>query len=185
MRRLIPFMFLLTTPGCSSGRIERDERPSFTIDPTQDFRLEFGRGSGLQGLDTVKIDRMGSVVLHRLKRDYENEKDIYTWQTATLHLTHEAMVDVVKAVEENGLTKLHRAYHENIHDGTQWVFWLKQGEHEKTIYFNNRFPKQITQFAKQLDGILAAAGRDRLAWQAVPEDESRKHERELWDSIKR
>ena len=47
--------------GCS-GRVETDDRPTFTIDRTQPFQLEFGRGSGRAGLDTVKIDQTGRVL---------------------------------------------------------------------------------------------------------------------------
>jgi hypothetical protein len=101
-------------------------------------------------------------------------------------LPPEVVAEVLKAVESNGLMGLHKAYHDdNIADGTQWVLWIKQGEREKSVYFNNSFPRAITAFAGQLDAILARAGLDKVAWQPVPERESRQHEKELWDSIKR
>ncbi len=96
------------------------------------------------------------------------------------------LAEVLKAVESNQLTRLQKAYHDdNVKDGTQWVVWIRQGEREKSAYFDNLFPPAIKKFADELDAILAQAGLENVTWQPVPEAESRKHERELWDSIKR
>jgi hypothetical protein len=159
---------------------------AFTIDRTQPFWLEFGRGSGWHGLNTVKLDQTGRVLLHRMKYTREENVIVQSWEVATLQLPQEQLAEVVKAVESNNLMGLHKAYHDkNIADGTQWVLWIKQGDQEKSVYFNNTFPKEITAFAKQLDAILARAGLDKAAWQPVPKQQSRQHERELWDSIER
>jgi hypothetical protein len=175
---LIALLFMTT--GCS-GRIETDDRPPFEIDPAQPFRLELGRGSGWHGLDTVRIDQNGTVVLHR-HRLVDQEA---TWETAGFLLSQDRLAEVLSAVETNGLAHLHRAYHADVQDGTQWVLWIKQGEREKSVYFNNSFPRSITGFAEQLDEILVETGLNSLVWQLVPPTEHRKHERELWDSIKR
>jgi hypothetical protein len=120
-----------------------------------------------------------------MKPEHRQDVTAILWETATLQLSTEAVAEVLKAVESNDLMGLHRAYHEDINDGTQWVLWVKQGKREKSVYFDNRFPPAINQFAEQLDAILARAGFDKVVWQPVPEKESRQHERELWDSIKR
>jgi hypothetical protein len=170
--------------GCS-GRVEMDDRPAFTIDLTQPFWLEFGRGSGWHGLDTVKIDQTGRVVLHRMKSDRQENVNVLSWEVATLQLPPEALTEVLKAVDSNNLMDLHKAYHKDIADGTQWVLWIRQGEREKSVYFNNNFPRAIAAFAEQMDAILSRAGLDKVVWQPVPARESRQHERELWESIKR
>ena len=170
--------------GCS-GRVETDDRPTLTIDRIQPFQLEFGRGSGRAGLDTVKIDQTGRVVLHRMKSDRQQDVTVLSWETATLLLSPEGLAEVLKTLESNDLMRLHKAYHTDVRDGTQWVLWVRQGEREKSVYFDNSFPRAITAFADQLDAILARAGSDKLAWQPVSEQESRQHDRELWDSIKR
>src|SRR5256885_12477044 len=113
------------------GRVEKDDRPSFRIDPARPFRVEFGRGSGWHGLDTIKFELGGVVVLHRMK---EAEKG-YAFETATLRLPPDAVADVLKAIDTNDLLGLHKAYHADMHDGTQWVLWIKQGEREKSVYF--------------------------------------------------
>jgi hypothetical protein len=183
MRWSLVIVLAFVFAGCS-GRVEKDDRPAFSIDRTQPFWLEFGRGSGWQGLDTVKIDQTGKAVLHRMKSDRQQDVTVLSWEVATLQLSPEAVAEVLKAVESNGLMGLHKAYHADVHDGTQWVFWAKQGEREKSVYFDNSFPRAINAFAEQLDAILVRAGLDKATWQPVPERESRRHERELWDSIK-
>lgn len=184
MKRSLVFAVAFAVVGCS-GRVEMDDRPSFTIDHAQPFWLEFGRGSGWHGLNTVKIDQTGKVVLHRMKSESQQDVTVLSWEAATLQLSPEALAEVPKAVESNSLTGLHKAYHRDIDDGTQWVLWLRHGEQEKSVYFDNSFPRGITTFAEQLDAILARAGSATVKWQPVPVSESRRHERELWDSIKR
>jgi hypothetical protein len=194
-RSLVIVIVLAVATGCS-GRVEKDDRPAFTIDRTQPFWLEFGRGSGWHGLDTVKIDQTGRVVLHRMKSTRQENLNVLSWEVATLQvlswevatlqLPPEVVAEVLKAVESNRLMGLHRAYRDDkIADGTQWVLWIKQGEREKSVYFDNSFPRAITAFAEQVDAILARAGLNKVAWQPVPERESRQHEKELWDSIRR
>jgi hypothetical protein len=181
MRQALMITAALATVGCSSS-VETDDRPAFQIDPTLAYQLELGRESGLAGLDTVRVSQNGSVVLHRLQQGQQE----HLWETSTLQLPPDPRAKILKAVEVNGLMELHRTYHNpKIADGTQWVLWIKQGEQEKAIYCNNSFPPQITRFANQLDGILSAAGLDKLVWQPVPANKWRQHERELWDSIKR
>lgn len=178
MRWSLVIVAVLAVAGCT-GHVDKDDRPEFTIDRSQPFLLQFGRGSGWHGLDTVKLDQSGLVVLHRMKSSRQ------AWEVASLQLPPESLGEVLKAVEANRLTALHKAYHEDIEDGTQWVLWIKQGDQEKSVYFNNRFPPEITRFAEQLDAILARAGLDKVTWQPVTGQKSRQHEKELWDSIKR
>lgn len=185
MRRSLVIVIALAAAAGCSGRVETDDRPAFTIDRAQPFWLEFGRGSGWHGLDTIKIDQTGRVVLHRMKFTQRANVNNLSWEVATLQVPADVVAEVLRAVESNGLMGLHKAYHENIADGTQWVLGIKQGEREKSVYFDNRFPRAITAFAEQLDAILTRAGLDRVERQPVPERDSRKHEKELWDSIKR
>ena len=184
MKRTLLIAIAYAVAGCS-GSVEKDDRPPFTIDRTQPFRLEFGRGSGWHGLNTIKIDRTGRAVLHRQKAEYRKDVTVTSWEFATLQLSPEALAEVLQAVESNNLMRLHKAYHEDIADGTQWVLWIKQGEQEKSVYFDNSFPRAITDFAEQLDAILTRDGSDKVTWQPVPERESGQHDRDLWDSIKR
>jgi hypothetical protein len=149
------------------------------------YRLEFGRGSALDGLETIRIDPAGRVALHRMKSERRADAVVQSWETATLQLSPEVRAGVLKAVEANDLMGLGKAYHADVRDGTQWVLCIRQGDREKAVFFDNSFPRQITAFAEQLDDFLARAGSDTVAWKPVPESEARLHERELWDSLKR
>jgi hypothetical protein len=179
MRRSLVIVIALAAAAGCSGHVEKDERPAFTIDRTQPFWLEFGRGSGWRGLATVKIDQNGRVVLHRKSARRDNV-NVLSWEVATLQLPPDVVSEVLNEVESNGLMALHKAYHDDdIKDGTQWVLWIKQAEREKSIYFSNSFPRAIIAFADQLDIILARAGLDMVAWLPVPERDSSQHAKEL------
>ena len=117
-----------------------------------------------------------------MKPEHQNDVTVLSWEAGTLQLPPEAMTEVLKAVELNNLLGLRKAYHADVADGTQWVLWIKQGEQEKSAYFDNRFPRSITAFAEQLDAILTQAGLDNVVWQTAPDGE---HDKELWDSIRR
>jgi hypothetical protein len=82
--------------------------------------------------------------------------------------------------------RLHKEYHaRNVWDGDQWVLWIRQGENEKAVFFDNCFPGAITRFAQLLDDILAKSGVGRARWEQVPDAEERLHEKELWLSLER
>jgi hypothetical protein len=173
--------------GCSGGRVIEDTNPPFHLDPDQPFRLDFGRGSGWHGLDTIKIDETGGVVLHRMKdelrKDEKGDIIVLSWETTTLRLQPDALAEVRKAVESNALTKLHKKYYvDRVADGSQWVLWLRQGGREKSSFFSNYFPPAIKRFAKELDRILEAAGLGNAEWHPIPPEESGVHDKDLWQS---
>ena len=168
-----------------TSTVEKDDRPAFRLDPSTAWQFEFGRGSGWHGLDTVKLDQNGRLVLHRLKRERQGEVIVLSWETATAQLPSDAVAKVFEAVGTNRLLVLDKAYHADVCDGTQWVLWVRQGDREKAVYFDNHFPDPIVRFAERLDEVVSASVGPGLRWRAVPPFWSRDHERELWESIKR
>jgi hypothetical protein len=159
------------------SRVVKDDRPPLRIDPERPWRIEFGRGSGWHGLETVKLDQDGWVVLHREKSGQ--------WATTTLQLSADAVTGILEAVGANRLVELDRLYHADVFDGTQWVLCIRQGDREKTVYFDNHFPEPILRFATRLDEILVASADPNLRWRRVWGIDYRKHDRDLWDSIRR
>jgi hypothetical protein len=131
----------------------------------------------MHGLDIVKVRENESVFLQR-------RSPTGAWQTATLELSKDSLAEVVAAVDDNRLFELRKEYHANVADGTQWVLWIKQGGTEKSVYFNNDFPKPIVRFAEQLDKVIADASPENLRWKTVSAAEAADHQKELWDSIK-
>jgi hypothetical protein len=93
---------------------------------------------------------------------------------------------VQAAVEDTRVLGLERVYRNpDISDGTQWVLRVRQGEGDKVVYCDNKFPRTIEQFAERLDAILNEHGLAAVEWRKVPGRENRQHELELWHSIRR
>lgn len=152
--------------------------PPFKIDPAEDFHIELGRGSGMDGLETVALERNGQVVLHRLKDEIKGR-----WQKAAATLDRAAMDRVLAAVESNKIMEMAAAYHnDEVQDGTQWILWIRQGESSKAIYFNNHFPEGIRNFAKAIDTEIKRAAIPEAKWEG--DAKPRGHEKALWENIK-
>jgi hypothetical protein len=176
---------LLVVVGVGLVVLWRPTAALFHLDPGRPYRLEFGRGSGWHGLDTIKVLQDGTVTLHRQRHESDGQALHGYWETARLKLPPEALARVVDAIEEHRLLGMDKGYHGGAVDGTQWVLWVKQGEKEKSVYFDNYFPKGIIRFAEALDNVLDENGLEKVDWHHVPDVDARKHERELWDSIER
>jgi hypothetical protein len=155
------------------------------FDPDVPFLVEFGRGSGYFGLDTIKVFQDGTVTLCRKGLWYDFGEARLRWATAVLRLPPGSLAQVLDAVEKNRLLGLDREYHADILDGTQWVLRVKQGEKGRVVYFNNRFPEEIVRFAEDLDRILAENGLERVRWRRVAEADAWEYQRALWVSIRR
>ena len=128
----------------------------------------------MNGLETISIAEDGQTTLHRSVRSGG-------WEYASLRLTAKQLEAIAEAVTRRGLFRLANAYHAPIHDGTQWVLWIRQGEREKAVYFDNSFPRAIRAFADDLDRILSPAGYDQLRWKRT---NARTHDDELWKAIR-
>ena len=163
--------------------IKDDGKSPFIFDPQKSIEIEFGRGSGLDGLNTIKISKTGKVLLHRSRLTYQDEKISTQWEYSEFYLSAEDVSQLSDFIGKHHISRLHSAYHAAVDDGTQWIFWIKQGEHEKSIYCNNHFPEEIVSFAKFLDELLIKKGVCNLKWQRVPENNAREHEKKLWERI--
>jgi len=154
------------------------------FDASKPYRLEFGRGSGRYGLDTIVLDEEGRITQHRQK-EVPTEDGIYCyWQTRSFSIPSDTVKQVAALIEDLRIIEMKRAYHADVVDGMQWIFWLVQGGQEKSVYFNNHFPKAIQDFAVALDAQLRNAGIAKIKWTRVPDDESRQHEKAIWNSKK-
>lgn len=81
--------------------------------------------------------------------------------------------------------RLAAAYHADIYDGTQWILWITQADQSKALYLNNHFPKAVRHLASKVDSELESAGLSLISWTPVPMESWRKHEKKIWDSIKK
>lgn len=165
------------TTSRSNGVVEPDTRPAFVLDPSKPFVIELGRGSGLDGLDIVKVTETGSVELYRIAGGQHVE-------SASLRLSKADVSKLVSLANARQLTGMGRGYSDpNIADGTQWVLWMEQSPSEKSIYFNNSFPPQITAFADGLDALLRDAGSGTVTWRPVPKQQGIDLQTALWARV--
>ena len=164
-------------PQFPLAKVTRSDRPVFELDAAKDYRIEFGRGSGLDGLDTVAVSSDGAAVLHRLTKTRG-------WATATLTLSHTALERILNSLKVQRIMFMADAYHADIADGNQWVLTVTQGDRRKAIYFNNHFPKSILRFAAVIDAELREAGETALHWSLVPRARWGDHDTRLWNSIR-
>jgi hypothetical protein len=162
--------------------IDMDPQRTMPFDPTQPYRLRFGRGSGIDGLDTVAIYEKGQVVLYRSKEQWDGGVIRHSWETATSSIDAETVRKIGELIRDCDLLGMNRAYHADVADGSQWVFWLVQGDHQKHIIFDNFFPEAIQDFAVGLDRDLKAGGVDVVEWKPVPAEEAGEHDKDLWES---
>jgi hypothetical protein len=167
-----------------ASQIVPDPRPPFRLDTNRPWNIDLGRGSGMDGLDTVKLSQDGQVILHRPRRVRQWNGYAQVWDTAELTLPPDSVGRIADAVAAERLLDLDRAYHAAVYDGTQWVLWVRQDGREKVVYLNNHFPDPVVRFAAAVDAELVAAG-DRVRWRPVPFWEHGSHDDELWASNRR
>ena len=181
MKALIASLFSMILTACGDeaplSRTEPATSAPFSVDPERAFHFELGRGSGSEGLDTVAFGHEGVVTMFR-------QRPVGKWQTSTITLSPEAIAHIFAEVKVQGVMNMPAAYHADVHDGTQWVLWIRQNEKSKTIYFNNYFPKEVRLLAECLDKELASAGLADAAWKQVSPERFREHEKALWSSLR-
>jgi hypothetical protein len=172
-------------PSGPASRVVVDDRPVFDLDAARQWRIDLGRGSGLDGLETVTVNQSGRLLLYQRTDELDGTVVRSRWETAADVLPPEAVASVLAAATSNQLTLLRRAYHADVYDGTQWVLRIRQGEHDKAVYFNNHFPERVVRFATKLDEIIATTVGPRLRWRPVVVFDGPPPEHELWESIRR
>ncbi len=168
------------------ARVVEDARPPIHIDPTKPFVVGLGRGSGWHGLDTVRITEKGTVDLYR-QYDEKDTEGVWhqRWERGHLQIPEDAVQALFDALSTYHLLTLHKAYYADVHDGTQWVFFVRQDRTVKSVYCDNHFPENLLAFAEWLDALLTQHRLDEVTWETVPEANGRTHEDEFWEWVTR
>lgn len=156
-----------------------DMRPAMTFDVEKPYCLQFGRGSGLDGMDTIALDESGRVLLCRKKHAREGDGFNTYWETKSFQTGANEIRQIASLIQDLDIIGMDREYYADIQDGTQWVFWLIQGDQEKTVYFSNHFPEVIQDFAMALDELLEDG-----TWARIPDEQGWSHADALWNAIK-
>ncbi len=166
------------------ARIVEDQTPPFTLDPSTPFLLSLGRGDGKMELNTISINEQGTVTLYSLRVERCDGVWNTFWETGTLHLSRDDVKAILDTVHTQHLMSLHTQYHADVYDGTQWILWLTQAPHEKSIYCHNYFPEEIVAFSDFVDDLLLKRGLPDILWTQIPDDEAGVHDDALWQSIR-
>lgn len=145
--------------------------------------FDLGRGSGLRGLELIHVDPTGAVEAHR-RREVERGNVIHHyWERATLTLDAASLGRLRGLMATHRLGALDALYDGDMHDGVQWLMRIQQGEHDRVVYCDNRFPPELRAFATDLDALLAGAGLDAAPWERVPRPRSGEHDNALWEAL--
>lgn len=168
-------------PNHPLTRTEPAKIAAFKIDPEKDVRITLGRGSGMDGFETVALGRDGQVTLYRLK--WQRIKGVYQgkWQKTATSVDRPAISRLLAAIDGNKIMEMAAQYHADVYDGTQWILLIQQGEASKAIYFNNHFPDGILKFAKALDAEIKASAIPEAKWEDDPNP--RGHDKALRESV--
>jgi hypothetical protein len=106
------------------------------------------------------------------------------WRRKTFAVGPRGLGRLVQAINDLGLFGLHRAYHADVHDGTQWCVLIKAGGRRKAVYCNNTFPPEVRQLAAFADSELIAHYADGVEAVVVPKEEVRQLDRALWAGMR-
>jgi len=156
-----------------------DKSPTTPLVADSTFEFQLGQGSGLHGLNLVKITAAGEGF-------YDYPLDDIKWQQWKFHVDNQTMEKLVEKINNLKIMNMKRVYEDpNVADGTQWCLLIKGNGNAKSIYFNNKFPDQIKQLADYVHNTVMGPMRQsgKVKSGPLPEEEFLKHQREIWDSI--
>jgi uncharacterized membrane protein YfcA len=155
--------------------IWQEKRPILVQDETFEFQL--GQGSGWHGLDLLKITADGKAV-------YEYQSSRGEWERKTFFVDKASMDALICKINSLKIMELDRAYHGDVADGTQWCLLIKSNGRAKSVYCDNNFPERIEKLAAFVHETIIEPFGGKAEARAVPPRECRKHEKEIWESIK-
>lgn len=162
-------------------KTEPCSQPEFSIDPNIPWIIMFGRGSGMTGLNTVSINERGLVTIYWRGDNKINESEI--WNTGTTTFTTDDVKVILHSVKDLRIMGLKSIYSAGVHDGSQWLLSIQQGERQKVVYFDNHFPKSIIAFGKVIDDLLIRHKIQDISWTKVPQSQLRNHQKPLWNAL--
>jgi hypothetical protein len=134
-----------------------------------DFHFTFGDGSGLYGYDVLKVRADGTCryTARGLVSTTNPSGDVesgYQWRRADFVLAPQTVTELRALLREIDFFRLKKAYHADVHDGTQRWAKVEASGKRKGVYWNNHFPEdfeRLHQFVRQK--VLAAHQPEILA----------------------
>jgi hypothetical protein len=154
-----------------------DWRGPDTSQPDPNLELQFGRGSGLSGLDLLRVVSDGTA-------SFEFQTEEGDWRRKRFHLDANAMADLRAEIDKLRIMELAPKYQADLCDGTQWCLLLRIDGKTKFVYFNNSFPDEIRKLSDYVDNVILGQFAEPVPSRAVLPWQHRQHEETLWASIR-
>ena len=116
----------------------------------------------MYGLDVVHVAQDGAMSVDRTTATspVPGGAPHLVHERATAGLDPSVNADVRRLVSRLHVDRMKDAYRKKgVWDGTQWVLRVRQdGGYDRAIVFDNRFPRAIVRFARDLDALAGAQG---------------------------
>jgi hypothetical protein len=166
--QFVVMILVLISSGCNlSDRVVLDHQ----------FEFQFGQGSGLNGLNILKIASDGNAV-------YEFHKNRTDWNRKTFVIDQTQLNALVEKINSLNVLGMKNNYQDSkIYDGSQWCLLIRFSGKMKSIYFNNQFPSEINHLSDFIHQTIIEPLGSNAETIRITEKEARENQRELWGSI--
>jgi hypothetical protein len=148
----------------------------FLLQLNDSFEFQLGQGSGMHGLNLVKVSADGKVV-----HEYRGSG---RWGRKTFYVGGAELERLVNRINSLGIFRLHKSYHADVLDGTQWCLLIKAGGRRKSVYCDSYFPAAIHKLAKFVHQELIQPYTGDVQAEHVSASEHREFQKEIWASIR-
>lgn len=151
--------------------------PRSDPDSGVDFWFQLGQGSGMHGLDLIRVTADGGVSYEYLSSS--------GWARKRFSIDQKMIQSLKEKIDHLGIQNLKPAYHRPIADGTQWCLLIKGDGRPKAIYCDNNFPKPVVDLAEFVHKNILEPNATNIEGEIVTDRQHERHEKELWNSIRR
>jgi|ERR1043165_2730444 hypothetical protein len=141
---------------------------------SQDFLFSMGVGSGLSGLDVLRVNQTGTASY----TFRTSEEDCWT---VTFQVSEPVVTKLRQTLVQMKYLELKRSYHAAVIDGTQWCIRLEVDGISKAVYCDNYFPAVVGQLAEFVRDEILHPNEKKImrAWKIRPKA-ARDSAKDLW-----
>ena len=147
-------------PDNSLSFDSQDDLPSnvagdVEIVSSSNFLFTMGEGGGLQGFDVIQISPDGSCLYSYsdpaslsptqlpLTRPESSARPANPWRQVRFQVPRQTVTELRQLLLDTDYFNLKRAYRSPLKDGAQWFVRVRAGSHEKSVWCDNHFPRDI------------------------------------------
>ncbi len=143
-----------------------------------DFVFTMGVGSGMYGLDVLRVDASGNAS-YVFSIDHDN------WWQREFRIPPAEVAKLRRLLVEVDYRSMARAYHADVCDGTQWCIRVDVKGATKQVYCNNYFPEAAERLADMVSKELLPAHDEELrAARRIRQSTARNIAAPLWRQVR-